>query len=137
MRLQYQPCQYVLRIKRKLNANNALLPPPVCPIIGQYMLIERKMIDKSAILRGFRAMIGIDQRDAARLAGLSLRTVTNAESGYCSAKAWGKLIAVYDRAGLRLVAMPTLAGVNVPMIDIARDVDGLSDAIAPIGTSPQ
>ena len=128
MRLDCAACQYTLRIKRKINANNVLLPPMKRPLIGFVMLIERKMIDKSAILRGFRAMYGIDQREAAKLAGLSLRTVTNAESGYCSAKAYQALIAVYAQAGLQLIVMPLPSiGLDfVPMISFDDDVNGLS-----------
>lgn len=91
----------------------------------QTLHIERKMADKSAIMRAMRALAGIDQREAAAKAGLSLRTLVSAESGKCSASTWNALTAVYKAMGFNLAALPLLDGQLVHVIA----VDPESDAI--------
>lgn len=90
--------------------------------------IERKKADASAILRAMRALAGIDQREAAAQAGISLRTLISAESGKCSANTWEAMAAIYEAMGFRLSVMPALSGQLVHLIAI----DPASDAIETI-----
>lgn len=68
-------------------------------------------------------MAGLEQKALAVMAGISLRTVTNAESGNCSTKTWNKLTAIYRPLGLRLIDLPSLSGQLVPMIAIDGGLD--------------
>ena len=76
------------------------------------------MLDRSAVLRGFRAMASMEQRQAADAAQISLRTITNAERGTLTIATWDKLAAVYKAKGLRLIHMPTLSGELAYMIAV-------------------
>ena len=75
-------------------------------------------LDRSAILRGFRAMAGMEQKHVADHAKISLKTLTNAERGALTQATWDKLAAMYQSKGLRLVHMPTLSGDLAHMIAV-------------------
>lgn len=87
------------------------------------MNLERKNIDKAAILRMMRAATGMDQSTIAKLADISRRTMLNAESGTLSAKTFDKLIAIYASAGIRLTAMPGIGGIVSTYVAFDCDVD--------------
>lgn len=61
------------------------------------MALERKNA-----LYMMRAAANMKQQEAADNAGLSLRTVINAEKDGCTDKTWRALLAVYSMAGLSL-----------------------------------
>jgi len=62
----------------------------------------------SAQLRGARALLGIDQRKLAELAGLSLPTIQRMEASdgviRGNVDSLTKLVAALDRAGIELIA---------------------------------
>ncbi len=87
------------------------------------MHLERKTIDKAAILRMMRAATGQDQSAISILAGISRRTMLNAESGTLSQKTFDKLIAIYKSAGICLATMPALGGIVLTYITFDCDVD--------------
>jgi DNA-binding XRE family transcriptional regulator len=94
------------------------------------MNLERKIIDKAAILRMMRAATGMDQSAIAKLADISRRTMLNAESGTLSQKTFDKLIAIYGSAGLRFALLPGCNGEPVAIIAFDSDIAPVIDAKA-------
>lgn len=63
-------------------------------------------------------MTGLEQRQVAERAQISLKTLTNAEGGTLTLATWAKLATMYEEKGLRLIHMPTLSGELAPMIAV-------------------
>lgn len=55
-----------------------------------------------ATLRGFRAWLGLEQKEAAAAAGLGEATLRRAERGDISDRTWSTLIDFYASRGLQL-----------------------------------
>ena len=91
------------------------------------MHIERKNIDRSAILRGMRAIAGIEQREAAHLAGISLRTVASAEKDRCTNKTWRALVAVYEAHGVRPMLLPLYGDAISVVLHIDCDASTITE----------
>lgn len=77
-------------------------------------------MNESHILKALRYLSGMNKERAARLSGLSIRTITSAESGQsCTDKTMLALLAVYESAGARIVKLTNDDKAQSPLIKIS------------------